>query len=318
MIEDEKLRTELLARLLQAASKGLSHRDFWDAKNSIVADMISKMRSEFSNPYKIGVDEALEKINLVKNFSELSMISNSLIKPLRITSQSEKDNRRLDSSGLNDILEIIYRPTTLRGLHGSLDTLDVSNLENLEELIGEFKDEPVDETVSNQVYSVANDNTENEDLKPLEILRATAQSSQLAKLSQVDLSESQTIFGIKKPLSADELKSLDGFSGTINFAIEKQVSLSILEQIDLSRMKLAADFRCMVKQLLVQKMDSLIIDSEGNLRYLIENNILQNLKSTNLVVVVDKSDTAFMQLVNDSNLSNSLPPETQLRIEFQN
>jgi len=51
---------------------------------------------------------------------------------------------------------------------------------------------------------------------------------------------------------------------------------------------------------------------------LIENNILQNLKSTNLVVVVDKSDTAFMQLVNDSNLSNSLPPETQLRIEFQN
>lgn len=317
-IEDERLRTELLGELLEASKNTSSYDDYFYAEKAILASMAEKIRSQFSNPLQIGVDEALEKINLVKCLAQLASHGDTRIHPLTITSASESENARLDSTGLHDFLEIIYRPKTLRGLHGRIENLNVSNLENLAELIGEFKDEPVDETVSNQVYSVANDNTEKEDLKPLEILRAIAQSSQLAKLSQLDLSESKTKFGVEKPLNADEFKNLDGFSGTINFAIEKNVDLSILEQIDLSRMKLAADYRCMVKQLLVQKMDSLIIDSADDFQYLMENNILQNLKASNLVLVVYDYQKEFSKLAKDPTLSTLLPPGTKLRIEYIN
>ena len=120
MIEDEKLRTELLGRLLQAASKGLSHRDFWDASNEITADMARKVRSNFSNPERISVEEALEKSDLVRSFLQLKDIGSYKITPLTIESLNEEQNRRFKNSDLGDSFSLVYKPHTLRGLQLSL------------------------------------------------------------------------------------------------------------------------------------------------------------------------------------------------------
>ena len=317
IIDDEKLRTEILGKLLQAVTKGMSDSDFSDAKDEIIAKMATQIRSKFSNPNQIGVDEALEKSDLVNSFIQLQSIVSSDIRPLTVISSSEEENARFNSSDLKSNVYTLYKPKTLLGLYGNIEVVDIANLSNLGDLVGNYKDsQPDEEPVFNQNFSVGKNKEENKDRKPLNIFSVHTYSSQLAELSQLDLSGSKSIFGIKKPLTLDELKKLNGFSGIINFAIDKDVDLNQLGNIDFSRMKLAADYRCMVKQLLVQNMDTLIIEVERNLRYLITNNILQDLQAKTLLIRVDRSDKELLQLVqNKANFAN-LNSGTNVRIEF--
>jgi hypothetical protein len=316
MIEDEKLRTELLGKLLNAANKAMSNRDFWDAKNEITEDMARKIRSNFSNPDRIKVDEALEKSDLVRNFLQLKHIGSYKIKPLTIESFNESQNRRFNSNALEDSFSLIFKPNTLRSLHGVIETIDISNLQNLGELTGEYQENKPDEELAvNYNTSVEQYKEETEELQPLQIIRIHTNSSQLVELSQLDLSNSQSIFGIKKPLKEVELEKLNGFSGIINFAIDKNVDLSILDKIDLSRAKIALDYRLMIKDLLIQNVDTFIIADESNLRYLIEHNILQALKAKLLIIKVDPSEKEFLRLAEKTATFGKVNSRTHIRIE---
>jgi hypothetical protein len=172
--------------------------------------------------------------------------------------------------------------------------IDISSLSNLGELNGTNIDAETEQDSEQEPETLVNITSDKEDPKQTEEIKQfyslAISASRLKELSRLDLSKSQTIYEVTGWLNAEELKHLDGFSGTIEFKIQKSVNLTILNEIDLSKATVVLDPYINTRELIRQPMQRMLINSVTALEYIVENNLGATMQAEEIILSHYKSD----------------------------